>query len=225
MATRLADGVWWLKLSGVNAYLIEDGDDLVLCDAGLARQGGKLRSEIKGTGNAVDDLDRILVTHYDMDHVGGLSAFPAAVPIYAGGDDAAFLRGDASPPLSNHKGLLQRAMGVFVETPPQDVRPIADGESVGSFTAYHTPGHSPGHTAYISESLGVGLLGDLVRSSNGGLAASPWFISYDTGVIRESIRSLVDRAPSFEVACPGHGSPLRTDGSAALAAIVGETPE
>lgn len=220
MVVRLADGVWWIQLRGVNAYLLEDGDDLVLCDAGMPWHRSAIQSQIEQTGHAVSDLDRILVTHYDLDHVGGLAGLDTDAPIYAGGDDVAILRGDTKPPLTNHKGLLQRGMSLFVERPSSTIRSIADGETIGSFTAYYTPGHNPGHIAYISEDLGVGLLGDLVRSSNGGLTASPWLFSYDTGKVRTSIRSLVERAPAFEVACPGHGTPLRENGSAALAALV-----
>ena len=220
MVTSLADGVWWLALRGVNAYLIKDDDILVLCDAGMPWHRSDLESQIQQTGHSIADIDRILITHYDLDHVGGLSGLAGEAPIYAGGDDAAFIRGDAAPPLTNHKGFLQRAMGLLVDVPTNEVRPLADGETVGSFSAYHTPGHSPGHMVYISEALGVGLLGDLVRSTNGGLAASPWILSYDTGTVHESIRRLVERAPPFDVACPGHGAPLRTDGSDALAAIL-----
>lgn len=220
MVTRLAEGVWWLKLSGVNAYLLEDGGDLVLCDAGMPWHRDSLRSQIDAAGHSVGAIDRILVTHYDLDHVGGLAGLGTGAPIYAGSDDAAFIRGDASPPVTNFKGLFQRATGLFVGTPAQGVRPIADVESVGSFTAYHTPGHSPGHTVYISESMGVGLLGDLVRSSNGGLVASPRILSYDTATVTDSIRSLAERSPPFAVACPGHGTPLRDAGAEALAALV-----
>jgi glyoxylase-like metal-dependent hydrolase (beta-lactamase superfamily II) len=220
MVVRLADGIWWIQLHGVNAYLVEDGDELVLCDAGMPWHRTALRAQIEETGHAVTDIDRILITHYDLDHVGGLAGLDIDAPIYAGGDDVAVLRGDAKPPLNNHKGLLQRGMGLFLDLPSNPIRSIADGERLGSFTAFHTPGHNPGHFAYISEELAVGLLGDLVRSSNGGLTASPWLFSYDTREVRTSIRSLVERAPAFEVTCPGHGPPLRENGSTALAALV-----
>lgn len=220
MVVRLADGIWWIQLRGVNAYLIEDGEELVLCDAGMPWQRSALRSQIEEAGHTVRDIDRILITHYDLDHVGGLAGLDTDAPIYAGGDDVAVLRGDAKPPLTNHKGLLQRGMGLLFERPGNPIRSIADGETVGSFTAFHTPGHNPGHIAYISADLGVGLLGDLVRSANGGFTASPWLFSYDPREVKTSIRALVERAPAFEVGCPGHGPPLRENGSAALAALV-----
>jgi glyoxylase-like metal-dependent hydrolase (beta-lactamase superfamily II) len=96
---------------------------------------------------------------------------------------------------------------------------VADGETVGSFTAYHTPGHTPGHVAYVSEELDVALLGDLVRERRGALVHSPWLMSYDAEAVRRSVRRLVERGPAFSAACLGHGHPLREGGSAALSRL------
>lgn len=72
MATELAEGVWHLDLGIVNAALVDDGGTLTLVDAG--RRGGvdALADELAETGHEMADVDRILVTHYDGDHVGGL---------------------------------------------------------------------------------------------------------------------------------------------------------
>ena len=71
----------------------------------------------------------------------------------------------------------------------------------------------------MSPELDVGLLGDLVSESDGALDPSGWLIRYDTGTVRDSIGALADRAPAFEVACPGHGTPLTADGGEALRAL------
>ena len=219
MPTELVPGVYRLDLGFVNAYVVEDGDDLVLCDAGMPRNGDDVLAGLAELGYAPADVDRVLLTHYDLDHVGGLAGLGLDAPVYAGDDDATILRGDARPPLTNHKGLLQLVMGPFIPRPDLPIRTVADGETVGSFTAYHTPGHTPGHTVYVSEAMDVALLGDLVRSSDGGLEPSPWRFSYDTGEVDESIRTLAERAPDFAAACVGHGRPLRVGGSAALARV------
>jgi len=161
--TELVPGVHHLDLGMVNAYLVEDGDDLVLCDAGTPWSAEEIRVNLAVVGVEPADVDRVLLTHYDLDHVGALATLGLDAPVYAGDDDAALLRGDATPPLSNHKGLLQWAMGPFVTRPNLPIRPVADGETLGSFTAYRTPGHTPGHTAFVSEERDVALLGDLVR--------------------------------------------------------------
>ena len=219
MPTELVPGVHRLDLGFVNAYLLEDGDDLVLCDAGMPRAAGRIRAGLDDLGHAPSDVDRVLLTHWDLDHVGGLAGLDLDAPVYAGDFDAAMLRGDVRPPLSNHKGLLQRAMWPLARRPDLTVRPVADGEVVGSFAAYHTPGHTPGHVVYVSEALDAGLLGDLVRADGGDLEPSPWLLSYDVGEVRASVRSLADRDLSFAAACVGHGEPLAEGGSDALARI------
>ncbi|MGQ3329525.1 MBL fold metallo-hydrolase [Halorubrum sp. FL23] len=220
MATELAAGVWRFELRGVSAYLVDD-DVLTLVDAGTPWDEASIREGFADTSVEVADVERVLLTHYDLDHVGTLAALTPELDatVYAGAFDAAILRGERSPPLRNHKGAFQRLAGVFTTLPDLDVKAVADGERLGSFTAYHTPGHTPGHVAYVSETLGVALLGDLVSESDGDLDPSEWILSYDTGRVLESIRELADRAPPFEIAGVGHGDPITSGGSDALAAL------
>ena len=217
MATEIADGVWRIECRGVNAYLVFD-DVPTLVDAGTPWDEAAIRDGLDEAGVEVSEIGRVLLTHYDLDHVGTLAALApdldASVRAY--GFDAQLLRGARSPPLGNHKGLIQRLGGLVTDSADIDVVGVRDGEGVGSFTAYHTPGHTPGHVAYVSEELGVALLGDLVSESDGDLNPSGWVISYDTDAVAASVRDLTERAPAFEVACVGHGDPLSADGSEAL---------
>jgi len=136
-------GIWWLDLGRVNAYLVEDGEDLVLVDAGTPRDAGAIARGIRDAGHAVRDVDRILVTHYDLDHVGALGKLGLDVPVYVGREDAAVLAGQDRPDWRNHKGLLQRVTQPLVVAPGVPIRPVDDGDETGGFAAYHTPGHSP----------------------------------------------------------------------------------
>jgi len=220
MATELAEGVWRFELRGVNAYLVDD-DVITLVDAGTPWDEASIREGFAAAGVDVADVDRVLLTHYDLDHVGSLAALTPELDatVYTGAFDAAILRGDRSPPLRNHKGAFQRLAGLFTTLPDLDVEAVADGERLGSFTAYRTPGHTPGHVAYVSEELGVALLGDLVSESDGALDPSGWLISYDTDRVLDSVRDLADRDLAFEVACVGHGDPVTAGGSDALSAL------
>jgi glyoxylase-like metal-dependent hydrolase (beta-lactamase superfamily II) len=220
MATELGDGVWHFELRGVNAFLIFD-DVPTLVDAGTPWDESTLRTNLAEIGLTATDIERILLTHYDLDHVGTLDALAADLDasVYAGAFDAEILAGQRAPPLSNHKGAFQRLTGLLTSQPSLAIETIDDGDEIGSFTAYHTPGHTPGHVAYVSRDLNVGLLGDLVTESDGALNPSEWVMSYDTGAVGESIRQLAERAPPFEIACMGHGSPLVSGGSDALDAL------
>lgn len=224
MVTRLADGVWWCDMQGVNAYVVDD-DDLTLVDTGMPWQGGPLVDDLQRITDTLADIDRVLITHFDFDHVGGLSTLAdhgLDAPVYIGVDDEPFLAGREKPSWRNRKGLFQR-MAEFVRSDsPLAVETVADGEKIGAFTAYHTPGHTPGHTAFVHEDRSVALVGDLVRETDGTFAVPPWFLNHDQHAAEESLTSFVDRAPAVDIVCPGHGTPCTDDGSKRLAVAAGE---
>ncbi|MFC3477255.1 MBL fold metallo-hydrolase [Halobacterium litoreum] len=219
MTAELRPGVWHLALRGVNAYLVEDGDALTLVDAGMPWQAGEIRRQLEVAGFSMRDVDRVLVTHYDLDHVGGLRSLldgAGDVEVYCGARDADVLAGRRKPPWDNRKGVFQRLTGVLVPSVRASIRAVDDGDRIGGFEAIHAPGHTPGHTVFVHEGLETAMLGDLVREDGGELEPSPALLSYDTDEVAESIRRVLDRAPDFEVACVGHGDPLRARGREAL---------
>lgn len=221
MAQSLAEGVWAIDLGSVNAYLVDDGT-VTLVDTGTPRSVDDLRAGLADAGYTVADLDRILVTHFDVDHVGGLSKLDTDAPIYAMEPDASMLDGSRNPPLANKKGLLQRVTDFLLTRPDRPVRRVGDSERVGHFVAYHTPGHTPGHAVYHHRDLDLLLFGDLVTGSDGTLDTPPWPLAYSNRENRESIRALAERNLGFELACMGHGDPLATGGAAALDALAAE---
>ncbi|MEF8887037.1 MAG: MBL fold metallo-hydrolase [Haloarculaceae archaeon] len=212
MVTTLTDDVWWVDLQGTNAFLVDDGA-LTLVDAGMPWHSSRLARAISQVGS-VGDIERVLVTHFDIDHVGGLGRLGGLdATVYVGVEDAPYLRSEKRPPWDNQKGLLQRALDVTRTTPDVPIEPVEDGDTVGSFTAYHTPGHTPGHTAFVSEDLSVGLLGDLVVESGGRYELPSWYLNYDQSRARDSLVDFADRTPDFAVACQGHGTPFVDRGS------------
>ncbi|WP_254545943.1 MBL fold metallo-hydrolase [Halomarina pelagica] len=226
MPARLSDHCWAIELRGVNAYLAEDEPEadgervLTLIDTGTPFDARTLAREIEATGHRVEDVERVLLTHYDLDHVGGLGRLDFEdATVHVGMPDVDYLTGDASPPVSTHKGALQRALGPLARTPRVAVEPVADGDRVGSFTVYETPGHTPGHVAYVSDALSAAFVGDLVVERDGELAASPWALSYDTNDVRESVHDLADRMPAVEILGMGHGVPFARGGSVRLAEL------
>jgi len=56
---------------GANCYLISSGPEMVLVDAGHARQQQEGRKYLKEMGKNLSDIKYIFITHADIDHVGG----------------------------------------------------------------------------------------------------------------------------------------------------------
>ncbi|MDY7081499.1 MAG: MBL fold metallo-hydrolase, partial [Halobacteria archaeon] len=155
MTTELRDGVWQIKLRAlpgwiINSYLVDDDGTLTLIDAGMPWNASDIRAGVEDAGYDLEHLERVLITHYDLDHFGGLLRLSDLdIEVYAGRPDAGFFTGDEKPPLLHHKGAFHRLLRVV--TPDLEVEPLEDGDDVGGFQAFHTPGHNPGHMAYVNE--------------------------------------------------------------------------
>ena len=71
MVVELTERVWQFKLRGVNAYLVAD-DVLTLVDAGTPLDEDAIRTGVVESGHEVGDIERVLLIHCDLDHVGAL---------------------------------------------------------------------------------------------------------------------------------------------------------
>ncbi|AFK18753.1 MBL fold metallo-hydrolase [Haloferax mediterranei ATCC 33500] len=216
--SALRDSVRRFRLRGVNAYLVSDDGDVVLVDAGTPWDRDRMLRGLVDAGLTAGDIDRVLVTHYDLDHVGTLAALGlrSDVPIHIAEPDASYVTGQSKPPIRSHKGLLQRLFSPLLERPTNPVEVVNDGDELGGFVAYRTPGHTPGHTAYVHEQHGVAFVGDMARESDGKLAPTPWVMTANRAENRRSIREFADRCPAVDVIATGHGDPILQYGYGAL---------
>ena len=215
MLEPLTESAYRIDLGVVNAYLVDDGS-VTLVDAGTPFRVTTLRRALAAAGYAPSDLDRVVLTHYDFDHVGGLAGLGFDGPIFVGAPDAGFVAGTERPPLGNHKGLLQRLLDPLLDRPSGRIEPLEDGQQVGAFTAVRTPGHTPGHTVYVHESLGICFLGDLARARQGRLTPMPLLLAYSGRENARSIQAFVAQEFDCRIVAPGHGDPITDGGAAAL---------
>lgn len=160
--------------TAVNAFLLDDGKNVVLVDAGagsaLGASMGRLRDSLAASGYAPDNVTAILLTHLHPDHVGGLvdgeaMAFPNA-QVYAPQTDADYwlsdsrLKGEQPYFQGTQKALAPYQAGNRFHT-------FAPGQPpIEGFSAVALPGHTPGHTGYLIRSDGESILiwGDVVHS-------------------------------------------------------------
>ena len=61
---------------GYNLLLVDTGAHRILIDTGTGR--GDLAASLRAAGITADEVDTVLISHGDGDHIGGIAAFPKA---------------------------------------------------------------------------------------------------------------------------------------------------
>jgi glyoxylase-like metal-dependent hydrolase (beta-lactamase superfamily II) len=223
----------------VNCYLVED-DPLTLVDTGpnSATSLTELEGALAAHGRRVEDLERIVVTHQHIDHLGlvdilarrsgaevcaldRLAPWLAAFGEGMEADDAFAERVMHRHGIPDDLVLVLRAVTRQFRAwgaSAQVTRPLADGSELGfagrTWRVWHRPGHSPSDTVFHDEASGVLLGGDhLIRH----ISSNP-LITRPLGGDAESRRpqALVTylaslaatRAMELDVVLPGHGEPV-----------------
>jgi glyoxylase-like metal-dependent hydrolase (beta-lactamase superfamily II) len=161
------------------AAVIDPGDDPT-----------PLRLELAGLGTRTAG---ILVTHTDVDHIGGVAALAAGT-----GVDVWAPQGELE---TLQKGETRGGMRVAPHDPEHAV---SGGDEVSvagiTFAVVDVPGHSPGHVAFHAD--GHLFSGDLLFAGSVGRVDLP---GGDWDTLLSSVRVLLDRFPGDTIVHPGHG--------------------
>lgn len=161
------------------AAVIDPGDDPTELRLELAQMGATTAG--------------ILVTHTDVDHIGGVAALAegTGAEVWAPAGEVEALRSGAP-------------RGGFPVAPHDPAHLVAGGDAITvagiDFDVLDVPGHSSGHIAFYSD--GHLFAGDLLFAGSVGrsdLEGGDW----DT--LLASVRSLIERLPLETVVYPGHG--------------------
>lgn len=225
---RILPGLYRIPGKVANAFLLVDGEELTLIDTDLPRHARHILATISRLGFEPRQLKRILITHADGDHVGGLAALRAAsgARVLAHPLEAeAIARGDTSRPLRPPFWMrpLLALSAPFFRVPPQPVdEHLEDGQVLpvlGGLQVMATPGHTPGHLSFYLPQQGVLFVGDSFRAFRGRLRVSGGMNTWDERLALESARKQADVHP--RLLCPGHG-PVIADAEAAIRRCLAE---
>lgn len=196
-----------------NPYLIIEPTGLTLIDAGMPGSHKKILRYLAGLGFAPRALKRIIITHADFDHVGGLAALKAATGarLFASATEAnAMAIGRPSRPLKPRNVFAKFLFGImgrmFHASPVQVDEILTDGEVLpvmGGLRVLETSGHTPGHISLFAPSAGILFSGDSIVSDKTGLRGSHGTNNWDQARSDESVRK--QAVLGARIVCSGHG--------------------
>ncbi len=157
--------------NAVAAYLLADGDELLLVETGPGSTLAALAAGVRAAGFALAQLTGVVVTHIHLDHAGAAGAVLARAPrarLYVHPRGAAYLI-DPSKLVASATRIygadMDRLWGAFEPVPAERVIVLADGDVVRcgrrTLTALHTPGHAMHHVVLHEAERGDVYAGDV----------------------------------------------------------------
>jgi glyoxylase-like metal-dependent hydrolase (beta-lactamase superfamily II) len=196
-----------------NPYLLIDPEGLTLIDTGLPGSEKKILRYIVGLGFVPSNIKNIIITHADLDHVGGLAALKKAsgARIHASAAEAAAIAsGQPSRPIRPKNALIRLVLAIMSRlgksAKVQADELLSDGQILpvlGGLRVVETSGHTPGHISLFASSVGILFSGDSIVSKKDRLFASREAVTWDRQKADESVRKQAGLGAS--IVCPGHG--------------------
>jgi glyoxylase-like metal-dependent hydrolase (beta-lactamase superfamily II) len=225
---EVADGVFHVRGTEVNWYLVREGTELTLVDSGYPGDLDRVEESVRVIGCEPGDVRTVLLTHAHVDHMGAAQRFAdrygAAVltdEVEARHAHREFL--EQASPMDVTKNLwrpgvlpwLAKVLRVGaarnVTIPSASAFPAAGALDVpGRPVPVPTRGHTSGHTCYLFPTAGAVCTGDELVTGHavvkrvGPQLPPAFFQDHDT---RDAVLPLADL--DAELILPGHGDPLR----------------
>jgi glyoxylase-like metal-dependent hydrolase (beta-lactamase superfamily II) len=218
--SQIAEGVWLVQggfpQKIMNVYLIEDGGQVTVFDAGIRDMTNGIASYAAGLGG----IKRIVLGHGHADHRGAAPGLGA--PVFCHADEVEETQGDGGEhyfDLSKldwyARALMPRLLSRWDGGPVQVEGTVSEGDDIAGFKVVAFPGHAPGMIGLWRESDRLALVSDTLYTLNPqtgikGAARVPHrAFNHDTDQAIASLRKLAAMEPAS--AWPGHANPVTGD--------------
>ena len=211
---KIIDNVFIVPGVMANPYIIVDTDGLTVIDTGLPRSEKKILAYIASLGKSARDVKRIILTHSDLDHVGGLAALKKATGArtYASKIEAEAIAAGKPSRVINPSGFSLRRLMFTLMRPFMKVAPfqvdeiLSDGQALpmlGGLRVVETIGHTPGHISLFAPASGILFCGDSMVTDVNGIQGSRPGVTWDQAKAKES--AIKQSLLGAIIVCSGHG--------------------
>lgn len=218
---KIQNGIEMLEISGnlangpglISPVIIEDKGQLMLVDTGLPGMLQQIRKEVEKTGLDFNKLNKVIITHSDLDHIGSLAAIVSEsllrVKVISHELEKPYIQCEQEPirlkqievQLKFLKGETYTQLKALHDSLKQNYKifkanvdeTISDGEELpfcGGIIVIHTPGHTLGHVSLYIKRYKILIAGDVMNVENKVLVKGPNFTLIDKTLAEESLKKL-----------------------------------
>jgi glyoxylase-like metal-dependent hydrolase (beta-lactamase superfamily II) len=204
----------------VNSYLVEEGGEVTIIDAGAPSLWSLVPAELAGMGLRLEHVRAIVLTHGHSDHVGYAERArrEQLLPVLVHEADEALAKGEMKNPAKGARMRLSPMLrftwwamrhGLLRVPPLVEVTTFGDGATLdlpGSPRVIATPGHTPGSAALHVASRDAVFVGDAMATytvTDGHRGPRVAAFSADYEQARASLARL--EGLGAKLVLPGHG--------------------
>lgn len=245
---KIADGIEMIESSmivmgredTVHPTIIFDNEDVILADTGFGGEDGdlKIAKQMEETGLSFASLNKVILTHQDLDHIGGLPRIlknaKQRVEVICHGEEKPYIEGEKKlikltggvmKQLDAMPEEFKKIMISVFENPPKAKvdKIINDGEKLpycGGIIVIHTPGHTPGHICLYHMPSKTLIAGDALKLEEGKLSGPAKELCDDYKAAVKSLEKLT-RYDIKQVICY-HGGLLTGDVNERIEELISE---
>lgn len=186
---------------GSHVFLIK-GDENILIDTGMPGSSTRMLKEINSLGVATKDLQKILLTHHDIDHIGNVGKLQekTGAEVWAPEADIPYIMGD-----KNREGIKRLVQKFNWEPKPVNINGYEKDQKFGEIQIIPAPGHTPGHSIILYRN--VLFVADLFKTKGSEISQLPRVMNRDHQEASKAAAILKDL--NYDWICPSHGNPIQ----------------